>query len=288
MSVDLKLVKQLRDRTNLGMNDCKKALEESNSDIDAAIDLLKKWGELKGAEKAHKIATEGKVNTFSNNSESVVGIIELNCQTDFLANSKEFQNLLDFSKMDNFSDEIFEQKRKELVAKTGENIVLRRKEIWNVSKNSVIKSYVHPGSRLAVLLEASCENMTQEALSFVDDCAMQIAAMSPTSVSKDDISQDIIERQHAIFEAQLKEEKKPEQAWPKIIEGKFAKWRKDTVLLEQESIKEAKKSIEQIRQELSKKLGCEIKINRFIRYALGEGLEKTQENYSEEVAKLIA
>lgn len=284
MSVDLKLVKELRDRTNLGMNDCKKALEESNSNIEAAIDLLKKWGELKGKERASKVATEGKVGGFANNGASVVGIFEVNCQTDFVSNSPAFCELMDpFDKMNGFNEDKFEAKRKELSAQTGENIVLRRKEVWTTSHNSAIRWYHHPGDKLEVLVEVSAPIMTLAAMDFADECAMQVAAMAPLVVSKDDIPADMLVRQRRIFEAQLEEEKKPAASWQKIIEGKFIKWRKDIVLLEQESIKDSKKTIEQMRQEAGK----DVQILRFVRYALGEGLERKQEDLANEVEKLI-
>src|ERR1700722_8576502 len=125
--VSINLIKELRARTSVSMNDCKRALEAANSDMDAAIDLLKTWGDLKGKEKESKIAAEGKIVIFSNNSSSVVGICELNSQTDFTANSEEFAKLshLLCDKMNGFDLVEFEVARKELVAKTGENIVLR-------------------------------------------------------------------------------------------------------------------------------------------------------------------
>ncbi len=128
---------------------------------------------------------------------------------------------------------------------------------------------------------------TASYVSFEDNIAMQVAAMTPLVVSKDDLPKDLLDRQQKIFEAQLAEEKKPQTAWPKIIEGKFSKWRKEVVLLEQESITTPKKSVGELLQELNAQLGGEIKISRFVRYALGEGLEKKQEDYAEEVNKLI-
>jgi elongation factor Ts len=125
--------------------------------------------------------------------------------------------------------------------------------------------------------------MTEAAIDFADECAMQVAAMAPLVVSKDDIPADMLVRQRRIFEAQLEEEKKPAASWQKIIEGKFIKWRKDIVLLEQESIKDSKKTIEQMRQEAGK----DVRILRFVRYALGEGLQQTKEDLANEVEKLI-
>jgi elongation factor Ts len=285
--VDINLIKELRDRTSIGMSDCKKALEQSGGDIEAAIDLLKTWGELKGKEKSNKIATEGKIGIFGNNSGSVVGIFEVNCQTDFVANSCEFLDLMSsLDKMSGFSEETFEKKRQELVAKTGENIVLRRKEIYECARNSSIRWYQHQGNRLGVLLEVYADRLTDEVVDFADECAMQVAAMSPLVVSKDDIPGEMLVRQRSIFEAQLTEENKPKQAWQKIIEGKFAKWRKDVVLLEQESIKIQGQTIDQLRVDLEKRMSTKININRFVRYELGQGLEKKQENLADEVAKL--
>jgi elongation factor Ts len=133
MSVEIKLVQELRERTSLSLNDCKKALEESNSNIDAAIDLLKKWGSLKAQEKATKVANEGIIQTYANNSMTVAGIIEVNCQTDFLAKSKEFQELVNLlcDKMHPETDR-FEEARQNLVAKSGENIVLRRQQEYGL------------------------------------------------------------------------------------------------------------------------------------------------------------
>lgn len=262
MLIDLSLVKQLRDKTSLSMNDCKKAIEQSNGNMDAAIDLLKQWGELKGKEKADKITTEGQITTFA--SENVIGMVEVLCQTDFLSRSPEFLDLV-YS----FPSPTFEEKRVDLIAKSGENIVLSRKEIYDRSKTNIIRSYIHRGNKLGVLIEATSSDYTEEVINFVDDCALQVAAMSPVVLSKDDLSPETVIRQTKIFEAQLAEAKKPQQAWPKIIEGKLNKWHQDVCLLDQFSIKEQKRTVNDIKQELEKKIGFEIKINKFTRYELG-------------------
>lgn len=306
MSVDLKLVKELRDRTGLGMNDCKRALQESDNNIEGAIDLLKTWGELKGKERANREATEGKIGMFSNKHASFVGMFEINCQTDFVANSKGFADVMyAFSKINTFAGDKAEVVRKDLmekrgenlafagdefsikladlVATTGENISLRRVVIYKPnSENSHITFYMHAGERLGTLIEISAPEMTENVVDFANECAMQIAAMSPLVVSKEELPEDVIARQKSIFEAQLTESGKPVASWGKIIEGKFSKWRKDVVLLEQESIKDSKKTIDQLRQEAGK----DVKIVRFVRFALGEGMEKKKENLAEEVAKL--
>ena len=299
MPNNIKGITELRERTNLPLKDCARALTEAGN-VEDAITLLKKWGELKGKEKAHKIATEGIVKTFSNNSATVVGIFELNTETDFCSRSKEFNDLAEMlcNKFD-FDETKFEHARHDLIAKTGENIVLRRKEVYT-TKDAANSSaftvdtyrtvYEHPGNRLGVIVEFVCENPTAMFVEFADDVAMQIAAMAPICVSKDDISSEMLDKQRVIFEGQLVEEKKPEQAWPKIIEGKFAKWRKDVCLLEQENInpaKNGKKSVGQVLEDTEKELGCKITIARFVRYALGEGVVVTKESLADEVSKLI-
>jgi elongation factor Ts len=292
-NTNVNLIKQLRDRTSLGLADCKKALEQSNNNIESAIDLLKQWGELKGKEKENKVATEGLIRYYSNNSGSIKGIVEINCQSDFVAKSDafgDFVNTVCMTLQKKGAYE-FESKRKELIAKTGENIVVRRHETWTGFSPFSIR-YVYPhGDNLASMVEVSISNEkltnNPEFSEFVSDIALQVAAMSPIVVSKKDLSADLIDRQQKIFEAQLTEDKKPVQAWPKIIEGKFSKWRKDIVLLEQESIKVPGKTVNQILEDLSKKLGASITVNRFVRYALGEGLVKAQDDLADEVSKLI-
>jgi len=294
--VSINLIKELRARTSVSMNDCKRALEAANSDMDAAIDLLKTWGDLKGKEKESKIAAEGKIVIFSNNSSSVVGICELNSQTDFTANSEEFAKLshLLCDKMNGFDLVEFEVARKELVAKTGENIVLRRREVWTHGPDNVYRCwYEHPGNKIATIVEFAFSsahahaNYVQLKSDFADNIAMQITAMSPLVVSKNDLSEDLIARQKKIFETQLIEEKKPQAAWPKIIEGKFSKWHKDVCLLEQESVVSPGKSIGELLNDLNKQIDGVMSVSRFCRYEVGEGIERPVEDFGDEVKKLI-
>lgn len=307
MSNNLRELTELRERTSLPLKDCNKALTEAGN-VEDAILLLKMWGELKGKEKAHKIAVEGVVKTFCNPETGDKTLIELNSQTDFCARSKEFNTLVGMFGGTDFSETKFESARHDLIAASGENIVLHRKDMYehideDGTSVSYVSAYDHPGNRLAVLVEvratgtqdwvadgltrpANCGSFKQF-IEFADDIAMQIAAMAPVVVSKDNLSQEMLDKQKSIFEGQLKEENKPIAAWPKIIEGKFGKWRKDVCLLEQESIKTPKKSVEQMKQEVEKTIGCAIEIKRFVRYALGEGRETVKENLADEVSKLI-
>jgi elongation factor Ts len=300
MSNNIKEITELRERTSLPLKDCAKALNEAGN-VEDAIVLLKKWGELKGKEKAHKIATEGVVKTFCDPDTGRKTVVELNSQTDFCSRSKEFNELLNMFGSSDFDETKFESARHELIAKSGENIVLRRKDEFEHTDDgdddktfvAYVSAYDHPGNKLAVLVDVRAYALPQsneayaQFTEFADDIAMQIAAMAPVVVDGAHLSTELLASQRAIFEGQLAEEKKPEAAWPKIIEGKFAKWRKDVCLVEQESIKEAKKSVAQVLAETEKKLGCTLKITRFVRYALGEGQVVAKDNLADEVGKMI-
>jgi len=178
-----------------------------------------------------------------------------------------------------------------LVAKTGENCVVRR---WGALEakeaGGIVHAYVHAGGKLAVLIHAAgSDAKNNDFVRFVDNVAMQVAAMNPMVVRRDEISQAQVEKQNEIFEAQLKEEGKPPQAWPKILEGKAAKWFTEVTLLGQDNVWDPPAgSIDKVRQELGKQLGGEIVIHAFLRYALGEGIERApQEDLAAEVAKTI-
>jgi elongation factor Ts len=183
--------------------------------------------------------------------------------------------------------------RQELVGRIGENIVVRRWDLLEAkAPGGVVLSYVHMGGKLAVLVEADAPNDEAKGHAdfhaFVENCAMQIAAMNPIVVKKEELGQAQIDKQREIFAAQLKEEGKPEAAWPKIIEGKIAKWYSEVTLLGQDNVWEpGAGTIDKLRQELGKKLGGDIKVNAFVRFALGEGIERKSEDLAAEVAKTI-
>lgn len=166
------------------------------------------------------------------------------------------------------------------------------KKAGRVAAEGLIHSYIHAGSRLGVLLEVNIETdfaaRNENFKQFCDEVAMQIAAMSAQYVKREDISQSVLAKQKELFEAQLKEEGKPAQSWPKILEGKLNKWMTEVCLVEQESIIHPGKTIEQLRTELVAKIGENVVIRRFVRWELGEGIEKVKEDYATEVAKLVS
>jgi elongation factor Ts len=302
------MVKELRERTQAGMADCKNALVEAGGDMEKAVEVILKKGLVKAAARAGRIATEGEVRTYVASSARHGVIVEVNCQTDFVSRGEEFKGFV--TKVTEVAaaaprgadlgaqkfpgtDRTVDAVRQELVAKTGENMVIRRWDRLDAKgTHALVHAYVHMGGKLAVLLSVEAPNeATLNAgpfLQFVDNCAMQIAAMNPIVVHKDEIDPAHVAKQREIFAAQLKEEKKPEQAWPKIIEGKVAKWFTEVTLHGQDNVWDpGKGTIDKLRQELAKEVGGEVKLHGFIRMALGEGIEKKSDDLATEVAKMM-
>ena len=307
-SITPAMIKELRDRTSAGMSDCKNALVEADGDLDKAVEVILKKGIVKAAARAGKVASEGEVATWVAPDGKRGVVVEINCQTDFVARGDDFKafvkNVLDVASRAKKgadlgaekypgSDKTVDTVRQELVGRIGENIVVRRWDaVEAVGDAGVVQSYVHMGGKLAVLLAAQAPTAAAKGdadfKAFVENCAMQIAAMSPLVVTKDELRAADVEKQREIFQAQLKEEGKPEQAWPKIIEGKVTKWYSEVTLLGQDSVWDPSAgTIDKIRGELGKKLGGELKLSAFVRFGLGEGIEKKSEDLAAEVAKTI-
>ncbi|MGZ3418416.1 MAG: translation elongation factor Ts [Polyangiales bacterium] len=182
------------------------------------------------------------------------------------------------------------EKALEIIQKKG--LAKAVKKAGRVASEGLVQAYIHAGGRLGVLLEVNCEtdfvSRNQDFKQFCEETAMQIAAMNAQYVRKEEIPESAIAKQKEIFAAQLKEEGKPEQAWPKIMEGKVSKWSQEICLNDQESIIHAGKTVEQLRTELVAKIGENITVRRFVRWELGEGIEKKKEDFSAEVAKMAA
>jgi elongation factor Ts len=301
------MVKELRERTQAGMSDCKNALVEAEGDMEKGAEILLKKGIVKAAARAGRVATEGEVRTWVSPDGKYGVIVEVNCQTDFVSRGDAFKgfvaNVTEVASKAPKGADLGAQKypgtdktvdvvRQELVAKTGENMVVRRWDRLDAKgTHSLVHSYVHMGGKLGVLISveapADAAKKARPFADFVDNCAMQIAAMNPMVVHKDECTAAQIAKQKEIFQAQLKEEKKPEQAWPKIIDGKLAKWFTEVTLLGQDNVWDpGKGTIDKLRQELAKELGGEVKLHAFIRLALGEGIQKGSDDLAAEVAKL--
>ncbi len=309
VEIKVSMVKELRERTQAGMADCKNALVEALGDMEKAVEVILKKGIVKAAARAGRVATEGEVRTWVSPDDRYGVVVEVNCQTDFVARGDEFKGFVGkvvelASKAPvgtNLStlkypgtDKTVDAVRQEMVAKSGENTLIRRWERVDAKgPGGIVHSYVHMGGKLAVLLSA--EAPTAEAAknpsfrTFVENCAMQVAAMNPYFVHKDEVPAPHLEKQKEIFQAQLKEEGKPEKSWAKIIEGKVAKWFTEITLHGQDNVWDpGKGTIDKLRQDLAKELGGEVKFHGFVRMHLGEGIEKKKDDLADEVAKLTA
>lgn len=335
------MIKELRERTSAGMTDCKNALVEAEGDLDKAVEVILKKGIVKAAARSGKVATEGQVTTWVSGDHRKGIIVEVNCQTDFVARGDDFQKFVkDVASVASTlangkdvgaekypgSDKTIDVVRQELVGRIGENIVVRR---WGAleaaNANGLVHSYIHMGGKLAVLVSAEAPNEAAKNdpafRAFIENVAMQIAAMSPLVVEKSQIDAATLAKQKEIFQAQLKEDldaalariaelnastdlkpeelkaelkaaesKKgpPEARWPQVIEGKVTKWYTEVTLLGQDNVWEpGAGTIDKIRGELGKKLGGDVKIAGFLRFGLGEGIEKKTEDLAAEVAKTI-
>ncbi|HZJ63304.1 MAG TPA: translation elongation factor Ts [Kofleriaceae bacterium] len=212
MEVTATLIKDLRERTGAGMSDCKKALTEVGGDIYKAIDYLRTKGLTKAAKKAGREATEGAVVSYIHGGGRIGVLVEVNCETDFVARNVDFQT-------------------------------------------------------------------------FTRDVALQIAAMNPQFVRKEEVSQDVVDKERAVLLAKAKESGKPEPVVQKMVDGQISKWMKEICLMDQAWVKDADKTIDQVQQELIAKIGENIKVRRFVRFELGEGLEKKKDDFAAEVAK---
>lgn len=294
------LIKELRALTQAGMKDCKESLEEAGWDLQKAVDIVKKKGLNIVSGRAGKVAADGIVAV--DHCQRGTGMAEVNCQTDFVANSPAFQKfargvvvevvnaVLDDEP---FDVAIVEKDREALVSTTKENVVVRR---WwfeeSLSPLAKVFSYVHSNNKIGVLLTllAPSEDAVKDSAfrELGDDLAMQIAAMNPLAVSVERLAPADIDRQRAIFEAQLTELKKPQAAWPKILEGKFNKWYTEVCLLNQESVVLPKTTVAQVVKNVGTKLGGEIQVVNFIRCQVGEGIEKKKDDLQQAVAEALA
>jgi len=303
--VNMQQVKELRDRTQAGLNDCRAALVEAVGDMEKAVEVILKKGLAKSAKRAGAVAAEGLVIAkIAADGRSGV-LVEVNIQTDFAARNQEFVDFAntvasvalqaktgaDLGAEAYPSGGTVESTRQALVGKLGENITVRRWERVAVDGAGKVHAYVHMGGKIGVLLGARINNESAlkkpEFERFIDDTAMQVAAMAPLYVSTAEVPADAKTKQAEIFDAQLVEEGKPVAARPKIIEGKIAKWMKEICLLEQQSVLDNDKTVDELRRALGKELGVEISLSRFVRFQCGEGIEKPQgDDFAAEVAKM--
>ncbi len=286
MSVTAAMVKELRERTGAGMMECKKALTETAGDLDQAIELMRKQGLAKADKKAGRVAAEGRVIVQRDASGTAAIAIEVNCETDFVSGGDEFQSFaaqVAAAALAGAPADVdallalplegglhLDERRRELVAKIGENIAVRRFERL-ARQGDVFGLYSH-GSRIGVVVDLKGGD---EALA--RDVAMHIAASRPICISPDEVPAELVAKEREIFEAQARESGKPEDIIQKMVDGRIRKYLNEVALVGQPFVKDADLTVAQ----RLKQAGAEVM--RFVRLEVGEGVEKKSENFAEEV-----
>ena len=287
MAISAKLVKELREKTGAGMMDCKKALTETDGDMDKAIDYLREKGIAKAAKKADRIAAEGLVHVEINGNEAA--IVEINSETDFVARNEGFQNLVKeianqvlATKAESvealmetkFEDgKTVDEKMKEAISTIGEKLSIRRFAVRTKSDNDAFGAYLHMGGRIGVLTVV--EGSTDEEAA--KDVAMHIAAINPKYVSSDQVSDEEINHEREVLKQQALNEGKPEKIVEKMVEGRLRKYLQEICAVDQNFVKDPDQTVEAF---LKSKGG---KLADFVRYEVGEGMEKREENFADEV-----
>lgn len=298
--ITAKSVKELRDRTGAGMMACKKALTETDGDVEKAIELLREKGLAAAAKKAGRVAAEGLVKAYISEDNKKAGVVEVNCETDFVADNEQFvafadklakfvtyTNATSVEELENEKfdgDKTVKETLTELIAALGENMTVRRFKNFS-TENGAIQTYIHGGGRIGVAVLASCETESPVVAEVARELCMQVAAANPSFLSKDDVDQDSIEKEKEIYRVQALNEGKPENIVDKMVIGRIQKYYKEVCLLEQLWVKDADKSISKYVSEKSKEAGSPITITSFVRFERGEGIEKVEENFAEEVAR---
>ncbi|MEC8355087.1 MAG: translation elongation factor Ts [Verrucomicrobiota bacterium] len=267
-------VLNLREKTGAGLIDCKRALVDSDGDMDEAISILRKKGVASAAKKAGRDAGEGIISQSISDDRKKGLLVEVNCETDFVAKNEDFISFSSEVAAELLSDtEVdLEEKRTEQVAKIGENIRISRFELLEPAGNGLVESYVHTGSKVAVLISLSSDSEDNINANLVvemaRDLCMHIAATSPVCVSREDVPTELVEKEKEIALAQA--EGKPPQAIEKIVQGKLDKYFSTSCLLEQPFVKNPDQTISQLVELVSKEAGLKLKVEKFIRFQVGE------------------
>ena len=303
MAITAGMVKELREMTGAGMMDCKKALTETNGDMDAAVEFLRKNGQAKAEKKAGRIAAEGIVKTVVRD-DKVAAIVEVNSETDFVAKNDEFQGFVEGvvnqvadnnpADMDAFMAEAWAADTSktvkdalvEKIAVIGENLNIRRFERVE-AENGCVVSYIHGGGRIGVLVVADTDVVNDEIKTCLKNVAMQVAAMSPKYVSRNEVSQEFMDHEKEILLAQAKKEnpEKPDNIIEKMIIGRLNKEMKEICLLDQVYVQDSDLTVAKYVDKVAKENNAKVTVTKFVRYETGEGIEKKEENFAEEVAK---
>ena len=303
MAITAALVKELREKTSAGMMDCKKALNETNGDMEAAVDWLRKKGIAKADKKASRVAAEGLVAAATSDNKGVV--VEVNSETDFVARNEIFQKAvsmiaqrgLDVDSSEALASAELEGGKSvteyltELVGKIGENMTFRRMAKLEVSEG-VVASYIHNAEamdmgKIGVLVALESSGDTEKLNDLAKKIAMHVAATSPLANTVEDLDPEIVSKEREMLKAEALESGKPEAIVDKMVEGRMQKFFKESVLATQIFVMDGERSIEKVLEDEGKAMGADITLAGFVRMAVGEGIEKKEENFAEEVAAAV-
>lgn len=298
-------VQALREKTGVGMMDCKKALVESDGDMEKAIDFLREKGLAAATKKAGRIAAEGVVLAYNNEEKKIGVVVEVNSETDFVAKNQEFQSfVLDIAKtiaasnpadVDALlaeklagSERTVQENLQDKILAIGENMKIRRFE----RVEGVVSTYVHGGGTVGVMVHFDADDATAANEKFKamgKDVAMQIAAMNPAYLDEASVPADVIAHEKEILTAQLAEDEKnknkPAQVIEKIVQGRIGKYYKENCLMDQQFVKDGDLSVGKYVESVAKEIGASVKVLGFTRFAKGEGLQKREDNFADEVAR---
>ena len=311
MAITAAMVKELRESTGAGMMECKKALTETNGDMDAAVEFLRKNGQAKAEKKASRIAAEG-LTRIAVKDDKTAAVVEVNSETDFVAKNEQFQTFVeavakqavdsDAKDMDSFMAEKWnadtsktvQEALIDITAVISEKLSIRRFEKVT-AENGIVVPYVHGGGRISVLVEAETDVVNDNIKEAIKNIAMQIAALYPKYVDMNDVSEEFRNHEKEILLAQATKEneelpegkRKPQQIIEKMLEGRLQKELKEICLNQQVFVKaeDGKQTVAQYVAQVAKENGANLTIKRFVRFETGEGIEKREENFAEEVAK---
>jgi elongation factor Ts len=302
MAISAADVKQLREMTGVGMMDCKKALTETNGDIEAAVDWLRARGLAKAAKKADRVTAEGLVGVATDGRRAAV--VEINSETDFVARNEQFQNIVgtvaklaldadgDVAKLAEMpfpgAGHSVQAELTEAIAKIGENMNLRRTVTLSVT-DGVVESYVHNAVKgglgkmgILVALESTGDKAALAALG--KQLAMHIAATNPLAIDPSELDQEVVARERSIILEQVKESGKPAEIAEKMVEGRLRKYYEEVTLLAQTFVIDGETKVADAIKNAEKEVGAPVKLTKFVRYALGEGIEKVETDFAAEVA----
>lgn len=310
MAITAAMVKELREITGVGMMDCKKVLTETNGDMEKAIEFLREKGLAASAKKAGRIASEGIVDVYLSDDNKVGTIVEVNSETDFVAKNQLFKDYVaavakqasttTAADMDAFFAEKWDldpqftvqEALSQQVAVIGENLNIRRFEKFEKTQPGKLVSYIHGGGRIGVMIALACEKESDELVELGKNIAMQIAALNPRFTTEKDVPASLIEKETEILTVQAKNdpknEKKPDAIIAKMIEGRLKKELKEMCLVEQPYVKDTDMTVQKYMDSVAASVGAPIEIIRFVRFETGEGLEKKEENFADEVAKAMS